>query len=207
MHPTDPAEPASDRPAPLTSDGAEPTAPDTVPAGGEPAAGDTVSSAAAGRMAPADAAPGGAAPGSGSGRSWSCCCVLSSFRSAVADWNDVPTGSMKPTILEGDRVFVNKIAYDLRVPVHHLAPGRVGEPAARRHRRAAEPGERPPADQAGDRPARATSWPCAATSCSSTASRPSTSRSSGRSPAGSIEGGPVRAPAWRGKRSARSATR
>lgn len=42
--------------------------------------------------------------------------VLMSFRSAVADWNDVPTGSMKPTILEGDRVFVNKIAYDLRVP-------------------------------------------------------------------------------------------
>lgn len=42
--------------------------------------------------------------------------ALLSFRSAVADWNDVPTGSMKPTILEGDRVFVNKIAYDLKVP-------------------------------------------------------------------------------------------
>jgi signal peptidase I len=42
--------------------------------------------------------------------------VLGSFRSAIADWNDVPTGSMKPTILEGDRVFVNKLAYDLRVP-------------------------------------------------------------------------------------------
>lgn len=42
--------------------------------------------------------------------------VLSTFRSAVADWNDVPTGSMKPTILEGDRIFVNKLAYDLKVP-------------------------------------------------------------------------------------------
>lgn len=42
--------------------------------------------------------------------------VLFSFRSAVADWNDVPTGSMKPTILVGDRVFVNKVAYDLKVP-------------------------------------------------------------------------------------------
>lgn len=42
--------------------------------------------------------------------------VLCSFRSAVADWNDVPTGSMKPTILEGDRIFVNKLAYDLKVP-------------------------------------------------------------------------------------------
>jgi len=42
--------------------------------------------------------------------------VVSTFRSAVADWNDVPTGSMKPSIVEGDRIFVNKLAYDLRVP-------------------------------------------------------------------------------------------
>jgi len=42
--------------------------------------------------------------------------VLFSIRSSLADWNDVPTGSMKPTILEGDRVFVNKLAYDLKVP-------------------------------------------------------------------------------------------
>ncbi|WP_231295699.1 signal peptidase I [Colwellia sp. PAMC 21821] len=38
------------------------------------------------------------------------------FRSAVADWNDVPTGSMKPTIVEGDRILINKMAYDLRLP-------------------------------------------------------------------------------------------
>jgi signal peptidase I len=42
--------------------------------------------------------------------------VCGAFRSAVADWNDVPTGSMKPTIVEGDRILVNKLAYDLRVP-------------------------------------------------------------------------------------------
>ncbi|MEW6235480.1 MAG: signal peptidase I [Candidatus Omnitrophota bacterium] len=42
--------------------------------------------------------------------------VVTSFRSAIADWNDVPTGSMKPTILEGDRIFVNKLAYDLKIP-------------------------------------------------------------------------------------------
>src|SRR5687767_15919450 len=42
--------------------------------------------------------------------------VLLSFRSSIADWNDVPTGSMKPNILEGDRIFVNKLAYDLKVP-------------------------------------------------------------------------------------------
>src|SRR5580765_3311532 len=42
--------------------------------------------------------------------------VICSLRSALADWNDVPTGSMKPTIQEGDRVVVNKLAYDLKVP-------------------------------------------------------------------------------------------
>jgi signal peptidase I len=49
--------------------------------------------------------------------------VLFAVRSSLADWNDVPTGSMKPTILEGDRVFVNKLAYDLKVPftTWHLA--------------------------------------------------------------------------------------
>ncbi len=49
--------------------------------------------------------------------------VLSAFRSAVADWNDVPSGSMKPSIIEGDRIFVNKLAYDLKVPftTWHLA--------------------------------------------------------------------------------------
>ena len=46
--------------------------------------------------------------------------VLFSLRSSLADWSDVPTGSMKPTILEGDRVFVNKLAYDLKVPFTRL---------------------------------------------------------------------------------------
>ncbi len=42
--------------------------------------------------------------------------ATTAFRSAVADWNDVPTGSMRPTIIEGDRIFVNKLAYDLKIP-------------------------------------------------------------------------------------------
>ena len=37
-------------------------------------------------------------------------------RSVIADWNYVPSGSMNPTILEGDAVFVNRLAYDVRVP-------------------------------------------------------------------------------------------
>jgi len=39
-----------------------------------------------------------------------------SIRSSLADWNVVPSGSMQPTILVGDRVLVNKLAYDLKVP-------------------------------------------------------------------------------------------
>ncbi|MGC3958820.1 MAG: signal peptidase I [Verrucomicrobiota bacterium] len=42
--------------------------------------------------------------------------ILFSIRSSLADWNDVPSGSMRPTIIEGDRIFVNKLAYDLKVP-------------------------------------------------------------------------------------------
>ncbi|MDH5181610.1 MAG: signal peptidase I [Gammaproteobacteria bacterium] len=47
--------------------------------------------------------------------------LLVLFRSAIADWYVVPTGSMKPNILEGDRIFVNKLAYDLRLPFTDIA--------------------------------------------------------------------------------------
>ncbi|MCZ6711143.1 MAG: signal peptidase I [Gammaproteobacteria bacterium] len=42
--------------------------------------------------------------------------VMLVFRSAVADWNQVPSGSMYPSIFIGDRIVVNKLAYDLRIP-------------------------------------------------------------------------------------------
>ncbi len=42
--------------------------------------------------------------------------LMSVFRSAIADWNTVPSGSMQPTIAIGDRIGINKMAYDLRVP-------------------------------------------------------------------------------------------
>jgi signal peptidase I len=42
--------------------------------------------------------------------------IAAPFKSAIADWNWVPTGSMKPSILEGEMVYVNKLAYDLKVP-------------------------------------------------------------------------------------------
>ena len=54
--------------------------------------------------------------------------VAMTFRGAVADWNDVPTGSMKPTILEGDRIFVNKLAFGLRIPLTYTWIAQWGEP-------------------------------------------------------------------------------
>ena len=50
------------------------------------------------------------------------------FRSALADWNVVPTGSMKPTILEGDRILVNKLAYDFKIPLTHLSIYKIADP-------------------------------------------------------------------------------
>lgn len=49
--------------------------------------------------------------------------VVIPVKSSLADWNWVPTGSMNPTILEGDLIYVDKIAYDLRFPLtlHRLA--------------------------------------------------------------------------------------
>lgn len=54
--------------------------------------------------------------------------AVTAFRSAIADWNDVPTGSMKPTILEGDRIVVNKLAYDLKIPYTRWQIVRWGNP-------------------------------------------------------------------------------
>jgi len=52
------------------------------------------------------------------------------FRSAVADWNHVPTGSMNPTIVEGDRILIDKMAYDLRVPFSHISLLKRADPIA-----------------------------------------------------------------------------
>lgn len=43
--------------------------------------------------------------------------VVIPVKSSLADWNWVPTGSMNPTILEGDLIYVDKTAYDLRFPL------------------------------------------------------------------------------------------
>jgi signal peptidase I len=53
---------------------------------------------------------------------------LGVFRTAIADWNPIPTASMHPNLLEGDVVFVNRVAYDLKVPLTEITLSRLGEP-------------------------------------------------------------------------------
>ena len=49
-------------------------------------------------------------------------------RTAVADWNPIPSGSMRPTLLEGDVVLVDRLAYDLKLPLSDRSLRRLGEP-------------------------------------------------------------------------------
>jgi len=51
--------------------------------------------------------------------------LMFAFRSAWADWVTVPTGSMNPTILEGDRLLVDKHVFGLRIPftLIHISGG------------------------------------------------------------------------------------
>jgi signal peptidase I len=50
------------------------------------------------------------------------------FRTAVADWNPIPSSSMRPSLLEGDVVFVNRLAFDLKVPLTDTILTHTGEP-------------------------------------------------------------------------------
>jgi signal peptidase I len=52
--------------------------------------------------------------------------LLFSFRSSVADWYYVPTGSMEPTIYVGDRVVVDKSAYTLEIPFTDVVLAKTG---------------------------------------------------------------------------------
>lgn len=50
------------------------------------------------------------------------------FRTAVADWNPIPSASMRPNLVEGDVVFVNRLAYNLKVPLTDIVLQHTGEP-------------------------------------------------------------------------------
>lgn len=50
------------------------------------------------------------------------------FRTAVADWNPIPTGSMRPTLLEGDVVLVNRLAFNIKLPLTNIILAHTGDP-------------------------------------------------------------------------------
>jgi signal peptidase I len=50
------------------------------------------------------------------------------FRTAIADWNPIPSGSMRPTLQEGDVVFVDRVAYNLKVPLTNVVVAHTGDP-------------------------------------------------------------------------------
>ncbi|NWD74538.1 signal peptidase I [Pseudomonas gingeri] len=56
---------------------------------------------------------------------WLCFGV---FRTSLADWNPIPSGSMRPTLLEGDVVLVNRVAYDLKLPLTDISLAKLDNP-------------------------------------------------------------------------------
>ncbi|MGZ3712046.1 MAG: signal peptidase I [Bdellovibrionota bacterium] len=54
---------------------------------------------------------------------------LVGVRTTLANQYVVPTGSMIPTISIGDRIYANRVAYDLKVPFTHMVVKHLGDPA------------------------------------------------------------------------------
>lgn len=50
------------------------------------------------------------------------------FRSAIADWYIVPSSSMYPTLLIGDRVLADRLAYDVKVPLTNIILKHLADP-------------------------------------------------------------------------------
>jgi signal peptidase I len=54
--------------------------------------------------------------------------MLTSIRWSIADHYHVPSGSMLPTIHIGDEIFVNKTAYQLKIPFTNISLMETGKP-------------------------------------------------------------------------------
>jgi signal peptidase I len=50
------------------------------------------------------------------------------LRTAIADWNPIPSGSMRPNLLEGDVVLVNRAAYDFKLPLTDVIVAHIADP-------------------------------------------------------------------------------
>ncbi len=54
-------------------------------------------------------------------------CMLM-VRSALADWYQVPSSSMYPTLVEGDRVIADRLAYDVKLPFTDVILKHIADP-------------------------------------------------------------------------------
>ena len=50
------------------------------------------------------------------------------FKSAIADLSSISGASMLPTLLDGDKVWVNKIAYDVKIPFTEISLAKLSDP-------------------------------------------------------------------------------
>ena len=50
------------------------------------------------------------------------------FKSAIADLSSISGASMQPTLLDGDKIWVNKLAYDIKVPFTEISLKRLSAP-------------------------------------------------------------------------------
>ena len=50
------------------------------------------------------------------------------FKSAIADLSSISGASMLPTLLDGDKVWVNKLAYDVKVPLTEFSLAKLSDP-------------------------------------------------------------------------------
>lgn len=50
------------------------------------------------------------------------------FRTAIADWYAVPSSSMYPNVMIGDRIVANRLAYDIKLPFTDVIVKHVADP-------------------------------------------------------------------------------
>ena len=55
-------------------------------------------------------------------------CAIVFFKSAIADLSSVSGASMLPTLVDGDKVWVNKLAYDVKVPFTDVTLAKLSDP-------------------------------------------------------------------------------